>query len=104
MKPFRWLAAGLVWILACLVGLVGGLLCVTIILLPVGLLLISLSRRLFRLAGVLVLPRALRHPVSELGDTGEKSLHKTTKAARKQGRKASKKLPGRQRRVLGIKV
>ena len=32
----RWLGAGLVWILAGLVGLVGAVLCVTIILLPLG--------------------------------------------------------------------
>jgi hypothetical protein len=125
MKPFRWLAAGLLWVLASLLGLVGVLLCVTVILLPVGLLVLSLSRRLYRLAGPMVIPRAVRHPVSELGDTGAKTgrkarkelrraaqdvtpsgkgLKKTGKAARKRARRSAKKLPGRQRRVLGVKV
>jgi hypothetical protein len=99
MKPFRWLAAGLVWVLASVVGLLGVVLCVTIILLPVGLLLISLSRRLYGLAGVLVLPRAVRHPVSELGDTGSKAgrrarkeLQKAGKGARQDTRRSAEKV------------
>jgi hypothetical protein len=125
MKPFKWLAAGLIWILASVLGLVGILLSVTLILLPVGLLVLSLSRRLYRLAGRLVVPRAVRHPVSELGDAGGKTGRKLDKLSRgavqelvpsrrarkkavkrgkKQLRGATKKMPGRQRRVLGIKV
>jgi len=111
MKPLKWLAAALLWVLASLVGLVGVLLCVTVILLPVGLLLISLSRRLYRLAGRLVVPRPIRHPVSELGSLGAdasgsvaKTMHKTAKRARKKGRAATKRLPDRKRRVLGVTV
>jgi hypothetical protein len=42
----RWLGAG-VWIFAGLVGLVGALLCVTIILLPLGIPVLMLAKRLF---------------------------------------------------------
>src|SRR4051794_9788217 len=90
MKPFRWLAAGLVWVLASLLGLLGVVLCVTIILLPLGLFLISLSRRLYGLAGVLVVPRALRHPVSELGDKGSDTGKKARKVLEKAGKSAGR--------------
>jgi hypothetical protein len=98
MRLLRLTAAGLLWVLACLLGLVGSLLCVTVILIPVGVLLISLARRLFRLSGKLALPRAARHPISELAaKPSRKSLKKIRKSARQ-------KLPGRRRRVLGVKV
>jgi hypothetical protein len=107
MKLLRMAAAGVLWALACLLGLVGSLLCVTVILLPIGLLLISLARRLFRLSGRLMLPKAVRHPLAELGDTGReagRSLLKDAKSAGKTARGSTKKLPGRRRRVLGIKI
>jgi hypothetical protein len=116
VRLLRLSAAGLLWVLACLLGLVGSLLCVTVILIPVGVLLISLARRLFRLSGRLALPRAVRHPISELGDTGTRAGRKAGRRAAnavgdvklsgkslKRARKAAtKKLPGRRRKVLGL--
>jgi hypothetical protein len=111
-------AAGLLWVLACLLGLVGSLLCVTVILIPVGVLLISLARRLFRLSGRLALPRAVRHPISELGNSGlqvGKKAHRralraageakpSRKSLKKIRKSAHQKLPRRRRRVLGVKI
>jgi hypothetical protein len=97
VRLLRLTAAGLLWVLACLLGLVGSLLCVTVILIPVGVLVISLARRLFRLSGRLALPRTVRHPVSELGKSG-------LKAGKKVRRSAQTSLPRRRRRVLGFKV
>jgi hypothetical protein len=71
MKLLRWPAAAVVWILASVVGLLGVILSVTIILLPLGLPLIWLARRLYGVAGSLVLPRAARHPVSTTQDKAE---------------------------------
>jgi hypothetical protein len=102
MKLLRWLGAGLVWILAGLVGLVGGLLCVTILLLPLGIPLIMLSRRLFSVAGRLVMPRALRHPVKELDKKSGRVAAKASKAGKKGGRdlrKGVEKKVGRRNRL-----
>jgi membrane protein implicated in regulation of membrane protease activity len=76
MKLLRWLAAGIVSILAAVLGLVGVVLCPTIILLPLGVLLLMLAERLLSLAAALALPRAVRHPVQE-----------AAKAARRPGRR-----------------
>jgi hypothetical protein len=73
------LAASLLSILAGLLGLVGLVLCVTLILLPLGLLVLSLSRRLLQLAGRLVVPKALRHPVETLSKEGSKKAGKVKK-------------------------
>jgi hypothetical protein len=67
----------LLWIVSTLLGLVAVILCVTIILLPVGLPLLGYARRLFTLSLKLILPRAVSHPV----ETADKSM-------RKRGRKA----------------
>jgi hypothetical protein len=67
MRALRALVGSLLWILAGVVGLVGALLCVTVILLPVGIPLLLLARRLFRYSMVFFLPRTVRHPVQELG-------------------------------------
>ncbi|HEX6148637.1 hypothetical protein [Nocardioides sp.] len=105
MKIFRWLGAGLVWIVAGLVGLVGGLLCVTILLLPLGIPLIMLSRRLFSLAGRMMLPAAVRHPVKELDKKGSGVAKRTRQEGKKRGsalRKTAEKKVGRRNR-LGLK-
>jgi hypothetical protein len=85
MKPLRWLAAAVVWILASVVGLLGVVLSVTLILLPLGLPLLWLSRRLYGVAGALVVPRAVRHPVataqSKAADTGSQSRRQLRRAA-----------------------
>ena len=97
MKLLRLAAAGVLWALACLLGLVGSLLCVTVILLPIGLLLIALARRLFRLSGRLMLPKAVRHPLAELGDTGKeagKSLGKGREVCGEEGSRFYQEAPG----------
>jgi hypothetical protein len=91
MKAFRWLGAGLLWILAGVVGLVGGLLSITIILLPVGIPLLMLARKLGGLASALLIPKAVRHPVQELGDRSSDASDALTKGGKGlfgKGRKA----------------
>src|SRR3954470_23316693 len=86
MKILRWLAAGLVWILAGVVGLLGAVLCITIILLPLGIPVLMLARRLFDLGALLVLPRAARHPIEEAGEAlkrGTKDVRKSVEASKK---------------------
>src|SRR5690242_2718516 len=77
MRLLRGLGGAVLWILASLLGLVGILLCITVILLPVGLPLVKLAGQLFARSMQLMLPRALAHPVNEV-----------TKAVEKEGRKA----------------
>jgi hypothetical protein len=66
VKPLRLVAGGLVWLVAGVVAALGVLLCITIVLLPLGIPLLLISRRLFGLSARLVLPRAVVHPVKEL--------------------------------------
>lgn len=66
MRLLRALPGAVLWILASVLGLVGVLLCVTVILLPLGIPLLKLAGRLFRQSVQLILPRALAHPVDEL--------------------------------------
>ena len=64
MKLLKGLAGSLLWILAGVLGLVSILLCVTIILLPLGIPLLGLSRRLMTTGVQLMLPKAVAHPVA----------------------------------------
>jgi hypothetical protein len=81
MGLIRGLAGAVLWILSALLGLVGLLLCVTIILLPLGIPILGYARRAFTFSVKLMLPRAVAHPI----DTAEKSM-------RKRGRKTAKKV------------
>jgi hypothetical protein len=54
----RGLAGALLWIVSLLLFLVAAVLCVTIILLPLGLPLLGYARRLFTLSLKMMLPRA----------------------------------------------
>jgi hypothetical protein len=72
MRALRWSGGSLLGLLAGILGLVGVVLCVTLILLPLGIPVLYLSRKLFRAAGQMVVPRAARHPVQELGKKGRK--------------------------------
>jgi len=103
MKPLRWLGAGLLWLLAGVIGLLGAILCVTVVLIPLGIPLLMLARRLVALAGKLVLPRAVRHPVKELGDkssdTADDALGGTKKALRKGHKNASKAMPDKAKKL-----
>jgi hypothetical protein len=78
MRILKGLAASLLWILAGVVGLVALLLCLTVILLPVGIPLLMLSRRMMGAAVRLMVPPEIAHPVA----TSKKSLRSRAKAAR----------------------
>lgn len=87
----RWVGAGLLSLVGGLLGLVGVLLCVTIVLAPLGLLVLMLARRLFRSAGQVALPRRVRHPVSALADTASDAVQDLGTATRKRGRWAARR-------------
>jgi hypothetical protein len=98
MRILRWLGAGLVATVGGLLGLVGVVLSVTVILLPLGIPVIMLARRMFGLATSMVVPRAVRHPVSELDRRGSKAGKQarsatgdTAKKATRSGRRAGRK-------------
>ena len=114
VRPLRGLLGSLLWILAGVLGLLGVLLSLTIILLPVGVPLLLLARRLFRYSMTLFLPRTVRHPVQELSgsvkdsvrdvagkvpkpelDLGSarKRARKKTKHAKKRLKRQAKRLP-----------
>ena len=76
MRLLRGLLGALLWILAAVVGLVGLVLCVTVILLPLGIPMVMLAGRLFTHAVKFMMPRSLAHPIDEL-----------TKTTKKKGRK-----------------
>jgi hypothetical protein len=95
MRVLRALLGGLVWILACVVGLVGALLSLTLVLAPVGIPLLLLARRLFKASMAFFLPRAMRHPVRELGKKGRKAGKATGQATGKATDKATDKATGR---------
>ncbi len=67
MWILRALAGSLLWLLAGILGLVGVICCATIILLPVGIPVLGLARKLFGYSLVMFLPRKVRHPAQELG-------------------------------------
>ena len=98
MRLVRGLLGALMWLGAALLGLVGVLLCATLVLLPVGIPLLGYARRLFTSAVRLMLPKAVAHPVKELRseahdqrrDVGRAS-GRTTKRSRKAARKARKR-------------
>ena len=65
MRLIRGLAGSLLWIGSGLLGLVSILLCVTIILLPLGIPLLGVARRLMTTGVRLMLPPSVAHPVKE---------------------------------------
>lgn len=99
MRLLRGLLGGLLWIVAGVVGLLGVVLCITVILLPLGLPLLGVARRLFGQSMRLVLPRAVSHPADELSKSARKKKDKVasatpdvdTKKVRKRARKTNKK-------------
>lgn len=106
MRVLRGMLGALLWILGSVLGLVALLLCVTVILLPLGLPLLRLSRQMIGRAARLMMPRPLAHPVQELGRSGKKAkrrmkketpsvdvdVPKVTKKAKKRGKKLRKKV------------
>jgi hypothetical protein len=83
MRLLRGLLGALLWIVAALLGLVGFVLCVTVILLPLGIPLLAVARRLLTRAVQLMLPRALAHPVGEVTKSAHKKAGDIGKTARK---------------------
>ncbi len=63
MRFVRGMGGVALWILASVVSLVALILCVTILLLPVGIPLLMLGRKLFGQAIRLFMPRGALHPV-----------------------------------------
>lgn len=88
MRVLRTLSGALLWILACVLGLVAVVLCVTIILLPIGLSLLGIARRMFTSAVRLMMPGKLAHPVR----AGKKDL---TGAAGKSAKRVRRSRPGK---------
>ena len=103
MRLLRGVGGAGLWIIASVLGLVGVVLCVTVILLPVGIPMLKTAGRLYRHAVQLMLPRALAHPVNELGKAAKKrdrkirsstsdALGDTAKHTRKAARKIRKQV------------
>jgi hypothetical protein len=87
MRLLRGLGGALLWVVASLVGLVAVVLCVTVILLPLGIPLLMVAKKMFGRAVGLMLPRTVSHPIDE---SGKKSRKKGKQVSTKAG-KASKK-------------
>jgi hypothetical protein len=99
VKALRWIGAGLLGLLGGLLGLVGALLCVTLILAPLGIPILFLARRLFRMAGDLVIPRQVRHPVEAISNAASDTAGDVGKSARKHGKAARKKTKKKAKKV-----
>ena len=78
MRLLRGLLAALLWILAGVLALVGLLLCVTLILLPLGVPVLAYARRVWAWAVRLMLPRMFTHPVQELTGAMDEHREKVT--------------------------
>ncbi len=103
MRLLRGLLGALLWILAAVLGLVGVLLCVTVILLPLGLPLAKLAGRMFTRSVQLLLPTALVHPDAQLTKAVDKKGRKfrsTTSDAVGKAAKKSRKAARKQRKRL----
>jgi hypothetical protein len=97
MRVLRTVNGALLWILACALGLVAVLLCVTIILLPIGLPLLGIARRMFTSSLRLMMPGKLAHPVR----AGKKDL---TGTAGKSAKRVRRSRPARALRGKGKKL
>ena len=110
MRLPRALAGALLWVLASVIGLVGVLLCITIIGLPIGFFLVRRAGRMFSAAVKLMLPEEVAHPISEnrkraAENTKDKAA--STKDATKKVRKAKKKVTkkaGKKRKSLATRL
>jgi len=107
MWLLRGLAASVLWLVAGLLGLVGILLSATLILLPVGIPVLMLAKKVFSYSMVVLVPGKVRHPVhhaeksakGRLKDAGKKSTS-ITKPKKKTVKKTMKKQRGKARRLL----
>jgi hypothetical protein len=105
MRVLRVLLGSVLWLLAGVLGLLGVVLSVTILLMPIGVPLLMLARRLFQKAMGLIMPRAVSHPIQETDkalrgtnffgrsrgapDVG-KARSKASRKARKKGKRLTK--------------
>ncbi len=89
MRLVRAIPGALLWILAAVVGLLGALLCVTVIGLPLGIPLLMGARRMFGSSVRLMLPSHIAHPVKEAKSSGLRKGRKATKQGGKAGQKLS---------------
>ena len=105
MRVLRGLGGALLWLSASVVGLVAVILCVTVLLLPIGIPLLGVARRMFASAVRMMLPKHVAHPVASMKDSvtdaGSTVSSNVTDGA-KQLRKKSRKLPFRRRRKLSL--
>lgn len=99
MKALRWTGASLLSLLGGLLGLVGLLLCLTVVLAPLGIPILFLAGRLFRTAGDLVVPRRVRHPIEAVGHAGSGASDEVDKAVRKDGKRLRRWAGKRAKRV-----
>ena len=93
MRLLRGLLGALLWIVASLVGLLGVIACVTLILLPVGIPLVMLARRLFGKSVRLFLPPGVAHPAQETRKRGRKGGQSAARLGKKARRKVADKTP-----------
>lgn len=83
MRVLRGLGGALLWLLAAVVGLVAVILCVTVILLPLGIPLLGVARRMVTTAVRLMLPRAAAHPVKAMDKAARDRAKKAGKATKR---------------------
>jgi hypothetical protein len=103
MRLLRGLLGALLWILAAVLGLVGIVLCVTVVLLPLGVPVLWVAGRLLTRAVQLMLPRSVAHPVDEVTKTVKKKSRKAGSIASDTAGGAAKKarkFARNQRKVL----
>jgi len=106
MRLVRGVGGVVLWIVASLLGLVAAVLCITVILLPVGIPLLRLAGKCYATATRLMLPPAIAHPVKQT----KKNLEKKGKDAKDAApdvspdrlAKAPKKLAKKTKRKKGL--
>jgi hypothetical protein len=93
MRIFRALIGSVLWLLAGILGLVGVILCATLILLPLGIPVLMLARKLFAYSMVFFVPRKVRHPVQELGKSARGGAADAVDSVKKTKKKTKKNTP-----------
>jgi hypothetical protein len=88
MRLLRTVAGAALWIIGGVLGLLAVLLCLTLILLPLGIPLLRLARRTLTAAVRLMLPRHVAHPIDE----STKALTRRARGPATRVRKTKKKV------------
>jgi hypothetical protein len=89
------------WIAGSLVGLVGALLCVTLVLLPVGIPVLGVARRMFGSSIRLMLPRAVAHPAKEAKRSARRRTEDVTATAKRSAKRSAKGIGNAKKAVGG---